>query len=173
MFHLITSWMTSLWGIQQITFAWRPSCFFSTLPALFSPSVGRRTIVTSESKVQRRFTALCRWWGPHWEPPAVALWSCLAEWMDSAALHLLQAITIIKVWSQARLCSSTTWGLPLADCFGCACVCDARRLCEWKWNWFHLLYSISIFKNLPEAKLAKLRGDTTTDDTKTPVQPKH
>lgn len=111
-FHLITSWMTSLWGIQQMPIAWRPSCF-SILSALFSPSIGRRTIVTSESKVQRRFAALRHWWGPHWEPSAAALWSCLADWMDSASHHLLQAIMIIRVWSQAWLYTGTTGGSSL------------------------------------------------------------
>lgn len=125
-FHLITFWMTFLWGIQQMPIAWQPSCF-STLPALFSPSIGRRTIVTSESKVQRRLTALCRWWGPHWEPSAAALWSCLAEWMDSASLHLLQAIMIIRVWSQAWLYTGTTGRLSFTYCWVWWCVFDFIR----------------------------------------------
>lgn len=134
--HLITSWMTSPWGIQQMPIAWWPSCF-STLPALFSSSIGRKTIVTSESKVQRRFTALFRWWGPHWEPSSAALWSRLAEWMDSASCHLLQAIMIIRVWSQAWLYTGTTGGL-LDDCW-------VQCVEGWKINWFYWIYSYCNF----------------------------
>lgn len=128
-FRLISSWTTTLWDTQQVPFTWRPSCF-SPVPALFFPSIGRKTIVTSESKVQRHFTAVCHWWGAHWEPSAAALWSRLAQWMDSAACHLLQAIMIIRVWSRAWLYSGTTGGSPhrLLGVYvrGCICECFYR-----------------------------------------------
>lgn len=100
--------------------------FFLTLPAPFSNSISRRTIVTSESKVQRRFAALCRWWGPRWEPSAAALWSCLVEWMDSVSHHLLLAIMIIKCGVRHGCTVASQGALPsqTARCDGmCGGVC--------------------------------------------------
>lgn len=113
------------------------------LPSLLSflPSIGKRTIVTSESKVQRRLTALCRWWGPHWEPSAAALWSCLAEWMDSASLHLSQAIMIIRVWSQAWLYTGTTGRLCFSHC----------------WVWWCVLWGCIYEIDFTKSKVIKLR----------------
>lgn len=157
--HLITSWMTSLWGIQQMPIAWRPSCF-SPLPSLFSPSTSRKTIVTSESKVQRRFAALRCWWGPHREPSAATLWSRLAIWMDSASRHLLQAIMIIRVWSEAWMYTGTTGGLPLTDCWVQWCMCVGGvyvSAFSWKINCFHWIYSFCNFYQKQKCKVIQLR----------------
>ena len=116
-FHLITSWMTSLWGIQQMPIAGRPSCFFYAPQLAFLPLSAGELLSLQRSKSRGASLLSAADEGPtgnHQRPLYEAVWR--SEWTQRPAI-LLQAMMIIGERSQAWLYTRTMQGKAMGTDF--------------------------------------------------------